>query len=236
MDKYLKSYRKLRDGDVLELYDLSPAEADTLKNIWVKTVYGNREWFESPKKQIMLVTEEGNGLIYPSLEVFQKVEQVGFEPCSTFFSYCPSFKIFITRKEDLIRDLLVSLNLDLAGATDTKDKIVVLERILQDKGFTERHQVQKLYLGILAYCGEALCSQLDAKWDCVEKDTAGWEPVLKNKSGELIRAFVDLDENIMCYLEGRFFPMLGMRTDLIVQKRVQRTYYTYRLPGDDTDN
>lgn len=224
----------LRTGEVLQVYELSLSEASELKSRCVKCIHHKHELYESPEKQIML-TEYGESFVYPSMEVFKKSLEGGFSSNSVFFSYCPSFQLFIASKEKLIHDLFVELQLDLAILKQSENPISRLERALHDKKFTEKQQLQKLFLGILAFCGDILCAELDAEWDCTDVDTAVWEPVLKTQDGKLLRAFVDLDENLFGCFEGTFLPMLGMRTDLIVEENVNRVYYWYHLDSNDNE-
>lgn len=216
--KYLQVYRLLRDNTVVRIFDVTPDESRRLEAVWTPDTVGDYDCFVGPDQKVLIKFGSDDNAIYENKDTFNKLLRVGLRSSSSiYFMYCPSASEFMAKKASFIQDLFAVLGVTHESMNYTRNSIQKLESALMARRFKARQEVQRCFLGILAYCGETLCHVYNAKWHIKSKDATlpdpDWEVAIEIRPGVVWDSFADLHENLFVFDGNVFLPLVHVSTN-----------------------
>lgn len=218
MNSLLKVYELLNDDTYIEVYDLNFEEfQEFLLSAKIKKE-GSIQYFERDDGTIIIddnKNEDGT-LMFKTLDDYRKTQEVGFKSTSLYFHYEPSFTNFFNNRFDHIENLKKELNLLEFHVDFQLESLQFIEQRMHFKSYKRRQDVEKLFLGLLAYSGECYIKTANGKWclDCYNyQDIGSWKPLIEISSNRVIDIFGWFHEGLFIYFENQYMPTITLTLD-----------------------
>lgn len=205
----------LNDDSIVELLDLSRKQLEEISSNWLEGTFLDNRTFTGPNDEFLIVFKEGGGAVYKDIEVFKKIRATGMKSSYAYFMFCPIAEDFVKNKEKFKNQLFTQLRIPRDEMNYTFESFQKLEDILHRQRFEARQEIERYFLGILAYCGDTVCAVEGGEWYLKSTDPSmpdtDWEPLIKLGTGETIDCFVDLADSLLLWDGEKFMPMLDLR-------------------------
>ncbi len=218
MNHYLKQYRLLKDDSMIELYDLSKPEVESFINSSIlKSFDGFKCYVKDNLFLLQSSVEQDGGFVFKSIDEIERMRTVGIKPHSIFTSFCPNPETLLKNINSHINKLIETLKLNISLIDFSERSLHAIEQQLCLQKFQYRQEVERHYLGVLAYSGECMIKAYNAKWSIFkeeDKEYASWTPYIELANGEMIASFTNLHQGMLLYGDNSYIPTISINRDI----------------------
>ena len=199
-DSYLHQYWLLNDNTIIDIYRLSDTDA---KELILNANQKSETDSFTIGDYIVINGQESPSLVH--LDDIKKVSDVGIQPTSTFFKFEKDGSNFLKRRFDHQKDFLNHEELSLQY--DAESLVDLEKHFYQNK--PSIYDLEKNFLGILAFCGEYMCDKLSGDWKLIypNNDSLNWYPTIE-VGDDVYDVFRNFTEGLLEFPDGDFAQII----------------------------